>query len=722
MRPSTLILGCGLFGLCTTAAAQPHEAVLIVDPTSAESLHAANYYAAARGIPRSNLVYFDPGAPDLAELSRVNHAALFGSVANQNISDPDYVVLMPDAPFFVPVQAGLIVDGCSPVNRFSLASAYALAPSIDVVLAGTGIALPNGFASTSLLPRPFDSDLAYEGGKASVAPGARNYFLGAALGYTGERGNTLDEVFDMIDRSVASDGTSPAGEHIFVRTTDALRSAPRHNLFASAINAIVAAGADAKEINGVLPVGGRVCTGVMTGAASPNIDGGSFELTPGSFADHLTSFSGTFDNGSQTKMSRWIAKGASATAGCVEEPCNYAGKFPAPRIHSYIARGSTLGEAFYRSVGFTPMQVMLMGDPLTRAFAILPSVSIPDAPAAPVSCSFGVTPTASTAAPGTIISDIRLYIGAEHVGTTVPGALINIDVSHLPDGPHTLRAVATDSSDAGVQGSTGVVIDVNNHGFVVPILPNQTAGDLDTVFSFDVDALGAVTEVRLMSGARVVASAAGTDAPLMVSGHTLGAGPAQVHAEVDFAGGERARSASVSLSIDPAGSGGVAPATPSAFSYTKRVSPNDPFVVELPALTGDAAGAAVYSILSHPAQSAVLDAPGFQDAGPYRIYEPQGGAAGTDTLTFMVETADGASATGQVTLHYAVPATDACLPNCPADVNADGLASPADFTAWLALFQNPGSDGAQRADINRDAALSPADFTAWLAAFAKTCD
>ena len=62
-------------------------------------------------------------------------------------------------------------------------------------------------------------------------------------------------------------------------------------------------------------------------------------------------------------------------------------------------------------------------------------------------------------------------------------------------------------------------------------------------------------------------------------------------------------------------------------------------------------------------------------------------------------------------------ACDACV----ADVNSDGLASPADFTAWLAFFQNPALPGAECADVNRDGLLSPADFTAWLAAFQVGC-
>jgi len=58
---------------------------------------------------------------------------------------------------------------------------------------------------------------------------------------------------------------------------------------------------------------------------------------------------------------------------------------------------------------------------------------------------------------------------------------------------------------------------------------------------------------------------------------------------------------------------------------------------------------------------------------------------------------------------------------CPADVNGDGEATPADFTAWLSAFNNPLDPNRDRADVNGDGDVDPADFTAWLAAFNDGC-
>jgi len=59
---------------------------------------------------------------------------------------------------------------------------------------------------------------------------------------------------------------------------------------------------------------------------------------------------------------------------------------------------------------------------------------------------------------------------------------------------------------------------------------------------------------------------------------------------------------------------------------------------------------------------------------------------------------------------------------CPADVNKDGSASPADFTAWLGCFNDPNSAPfCANADVNGSGTIDPADFTAWLAAFNAGC-
>lgn len=56
-------------------------------------------------------------------------------------------------------------------------------------------------------------------------------------------------------------------------------------------------------------------------------------------------------------------------------------------------------------------------------------------------------------------------------------------------------------------------------------------------------------------------------------------------------------------------------------------------------------------------------------------------------------------------------------PACIADVNGDGVLSPADFSAWIAAYsaQDP------RADQNLDGMVTPADFSAWVANYNAGC-
>ena len=55
--------------------------------------------------------------------------------------------------------------------------------------------------------------------------------------------------------------------------------------------------------------------------------------------------------------------------------------------------------------------------------------------------------------------------------------------------------------------------------------------------------------------------------------------------------------------------------------------------------------------------------------------------------------------------------------SCLADVNGDGMVSPADFSAWVAAF----NESAVECDQNDDGACSPADFSAWVANYNAGC-
>jgi hypothetical protein len=65
---------------------------------------------------------------------------------------------------------------------------------------------------------------------------------------------------------------------------------------------------------------------------------------------------------------------------------------------------------------------------------------------------------------------------------------------------------------------------------------------------------------------------------------------------------------------------------------------------------------------------------------------------------------------------YTAAVTD-CLPDCLADTNGDGIASPADFNAWILAFNSQ----APECDQNGDGLCSPSDFNAWILNYNAGC-
>ncbi len=102
-------------------------------------------------------------------------------------------------------------------------------------------------------------------------------------------------------------------------------------------------------------------------------------------------------------------------------------------------------------------------------------------------------------------------------------------------------------------------------------------------------------------------------------------------------------------------------------------------------------------------------------------YTPDSGYIGQDRFTYRALcdiTADVNGNNGG-TIAYSAPAwvvvnvTDSCL----ADVNGDGVLSPADFSSWVSAFNNQSAG----CDQNSDGACTPADFSAWVANYNTGC-
>jgi len=634
----------------TYAGGGPESTLLIIDPSNPDSLYIGNTYKTLRGIPDRNVLYLDPTAINYASFVDFNQSALLGTLSDRLLDDHIDTILISATDSFYISASGYISDGCASVNRFALPSAYTMSHISDDIFGGLSSSERNQYAGTDDQALAFDSTILWYNGQPDDDPErAKQYFIGMQLGYTGELGNTVPEILDMIDRSASVDGTFPLGTFYLMETTDGARSGPRHDTYDSVVASIIALGGQAEHrCCSVLPTGEHDILGIMTGAASPDIDGTDMTILPGSFCDHLTSYAGRFDTTSQVKMSRWIANGASGSHGTVEEPCNYSGKFPHARIHLYYYSGLTLGEAAFRSLRYTPFQGLLLGDPLTRPYTHIPTVTLEGLTGEPISGIINITPDATTTHPTAQIESFDLLIDGVIWDTIQPGAIFHFDTTRFSDGYHELRVIAYDNTDQQSNGNLIDTIIINNLGRSLTITPDDTTGNWSTPFDITMEAVGgSVVEYRLIHNQRVITAQDNNDNPLKIYGATLGSAQSTVHGESLFDDGMIVRSEPTTFDIshDP---GSPSMADPIASSYTRTILSSSPTLIELPTIFDDPTASLTWQIITPPTQAALLGTAN----QPYRLFQPDAEAQGTDSFTYQITSDSGQSEIETITITY----------------------------------------------------------------------
>lgn len=671
------------------------NALIVIDPTDPVSLAVGHYYQNARSIPDHHVIYMPITTSGYAAFRQFQLPIVRSVLVERGIEElVDFVVLAPSVTF-ANGASGLFVDGCSPVNRFSITSAYASVFLDDVFAAGgTPILYSNPYGRpAAAIPLAFSGLTSYSLGL--VNPGGSRLLISSLLGYTGVRGNSVQEIYTMIDRSVASDGTEPNGTVYFMRTTDAARSAPRHNIYPTVVNEIVALGDNAVQLMANLPIGQNDAIGVMSGFASTNIDNANFTLLPGAFADHLTSFAATFDNSSQTKASEWIRKGASGTFGAVEEPCNYSDKFPHARMHLYYHQGLPLGAAVWRSLGAFPVQGLLLGDPLTNPYDIAPTAQILVAADAPAPGSAQVFVSTATAKPGTGAPPFaRVYVDGQFKGVVLTSGPLTLNTLTLADGWHEVRAFAADNTAVRSDVSVATELVVSNLGRSATFVEPPASGDLsDTlVFAARSDGPDAPSEIRLLQNGRVIAAAPGSGHRFRVPAGLLGEGTSRVQVEALYADGMVVRSAPHTITLT-SGSVNPAPAAPTSFNTVVMASPGQQKLIHLPFATDGDLTQLSFTIVQGPSQATVNTGSGDSAV----LLSPNANATGMDRLTYRVTGPGGTSATATVRISYSGTLPDDrngdgsvdiedlhLLAQTPADINGDGLSNSAD----LALLED----------------------------------
>jgi hypothetical protein len=254
------------------------------------------------------------------------------------------------------------------------------------------------------------------------------------LGYTRERGNSVEDVIRCFERSAGADNTMPSGT-VYLVTNDDVRSKCRDWQFGPVAGELMRMGRSVAIVANI-PVGRKDAIGLMTGAADVKL-AGDFRMLPGSMAEHLTSLAAVFDSPLQTKLTAWIGAGASASAGTVTEPMSNWMKFPHARFFVHYAAGCTMIESLYQSVR-CPLQLLLVGDPLVAPYA--PSFRVRVTASMLVPWFGDATVRAECTTPPGL--EVKRYLWLMDGLAIGAGREVKIDTRKLGNGSHRLRVVA----------------------------------------------------------------------------------------------------------------------------------------------------------------------------------------------------------------------------------------------------------------------------------------
>ena len=554
--------------------------ILVVNPNDENSLRIANAYAQLRQIPDANII-FDIAPPTsggyaYTSLSKQQVSDLYitplANIINQRgLTNIDYISTVGQATAYsapsyfgsdtrdsvtyalsllTPFSSGLSTDA----GRYHATSLYHLAGST-----------PN---NTAIHHDTVYSEYFYNPTTATGSTVDTQYYLAGAAAFTGFGGNSADQVIANLQATVAGDGAKPAGTIYFEENND-IRSNTRESQWPGTKSDLDARGIawlEESNVAGSTPQNRTDVRGAVVGRAYLTLPNGSTYL-PGAWADSLTSHAATFDNRSQTKATEFIRSGAGATSGTVTEPYAVSSRFPNSDIFVHTADGSTLGEAFYKSVR-TPDLQMFIGDLLAQPYADVPVVDITGvADNQTVSGQIQVGASASLNAPtlATGIKQLNLYIDGKLTGSPIvsDGGSFDIDTTQLSDGVHEIRVVALNNALAESSGSLIRDIVVDNHNRSVDATSGALTLAATQVGSVSVSAAagdGTVARVELRQLGRVIGTLNAAAGSINVDASQLAYGDNPVVPVAVYSDGSQVAGAAITVHRDtPALQMGAAP-------------------------------------------------------------------------------------------------------------------------------------------------------------------
>jgi hypothetical protein len=542
-----------------------HEVLLLVNKNSQASLLVANTFAEVRQIPKMNMVYLDipeSAYGGTATVTPEEFTKLIWEPANAAAKargiDGQILAWVYSVDF--PIRVKTDPSDRKQMSVGGLTFMRNQMPGLSLVEEGKFLSKlfggPNGRLKVSLNTLSLGMHKNGLGMDAQVPPeaaylqgglGERMPLPSMMLGYIGEKGTSVDTVLQTIMRGRASDYRGlRKGIHFVV--SDDVRSTCREWQFYPAVNELKQRGVEAVVVSNY-PAGAENVMGLLMGAET--VDPSAIKsFAPGAMAEHLTSWSAMAEHLTswsaefqkpQTKATRWIEAGATASAGAVVEPYSNFDKFPSARFFVHYASGSTMLESFYQSIA-CPLQSLLLGDPMARPYAVPLRAKVLGANE--ISNDFTYLAKAESRVQNVEFLYSFLLDGKEIRGVSDDPTLY-VRASRLADGYHELRAVARIKHPVGFSAVADKAFVVNYMGRSVTFLPEiKKVGKHEHGIKVQVGGMEMPEKLKLVSGEQVLDEKPYTeDVELVLNELAIGEGPNRIRAIAIYADGMAVSSA-----------------------------------------------------------------------------------------------------------------------------------------------------------------------------------
>ena len=532
-----------VFAVSSAQAQMAHQVLLLVNRNSQASMRVANTYKELRRISDLNVVYLDIPASAYSGTATVTPEEFTkliwepaNAAARERGIEDQVLAWIYSADF--PIRVKTDPNDRKQMSVGGMTFLRNEVPDLTLVEEGTYQSVLFGGVNSRVKARVTSLALILQkeglGLDARGVPPELEYLKrgfgdqmplpSMMLGYVGEQGSTVETVLKCLHAGASSDRNGRRVGIYFVQSED-VRSTCRDWQFYPTVSALSERGITA-VVTTNFPAGAENVMGLMTGAKTVN-PSAIKSFAPGAMAEHLTSWSAEFQK-PQTKATRWIDAGATATAGSVVEPYANFDKFPSARFFEHYTFGNTMLESFYQTIS-CPLQTLLLGDPLAKPYAFPLRVQLLGANK--MVQDFTYYANAQSRVPNAtflyaFLLDGKLIRGFAEEPTMYLRAI------KLADGYHELRVVACIEHQVRYSTSAAKSFVVDLYGRSLTIQPDiQRLDDFRHVITAEVAGTELPDTLRLYSGMRLLDEKPyAKDAKLIFDERSVGEGPNSIRA------------------------------------------------------------------------------------------------------------------------------------------------------------------------------------------------